>query len=617
LGFGSPSFGPGSASRFSGFRNGNLDGRNTSFRYPSPWWDIAHMDLPKNVKQLFRWVSYHSVYNPLVSSTARKMAAYPVTDVVLEDDAEPGFNKGLKRWEDCLYNVIDVHRLMIEVGLDYHTFGNAFASLFYPFHKYLGCRKCKEKKRIRTLKFKKEWDFQNFEYSLVCSSCGHKGACNVTDEWYHSYKDLRVIRWEPEYIDIDYNPITGSKEYAYTIPPEVRAKIMTKNRRYLEEVPDSFIRACRYQRPVVLHRLNIYHFCAPTPSVKSARGWGFPPILPALKDSFYLQVMKKAQEAVLMEHMVPLDVIFPTAADQAANPYMTVNLAEWKNKVEQEIGKWKWDPNYKPIMPLPLGHQRIGGDGRAMMLTQEIRVWSEHILAGMGVPQEFVFGGLTWSGSSVSLRMLENQFLTYREMLERFLRHFLVPNIARYMNWRKVDLHMKAFKMADDVQMKQLLINLNQMGKYSDKSLLAEFDKDAIEEQRIIEGELRRRLQLQRLEAVQQAEIQGEAQGVMQKALRDATEEDALPQQEAANQPPVAGQGGQGPQAGTGNVVQLSKAWAKRLQGVDGGQRSQILEQMKKQMPQMFQMVTAQMKKSVDMKPLPEQGPPRRAAGPI
>ena len=46
--------------------------------------------------------------------------------------------------------------------------------------------------------------------------------------------------------------------------------------------------------------------------------------------------------------------------------------------------------------------------------------------------------------------------------------------------------------MADDIQSKQLLMSLNQLKKVSDKTLLAEFDKDAFSEAQLIEKELRR-----------------------------------------------------------------------------------------------------------------------------
>jgi hypothetical protein len=615
-GIGTSGFGPGSNFRFAGFRHGSLDGRNNSFRYPSPWWDVAHMDLPRSVKHLFRWCRYHMLVNPLVASVTRKMSAYPITELVIDDDPDEGFDKHKRKWEDFLFRVADMNRFQLEVGLDYHGYGNCIVSILYPFHKYLQCRMCNYKERIKRLKYRGQWDFKNFKYTLRCPRCSHFGNAKVKDEFYKSYRDIKLIRWNPTDIDIDFNPITREPEYAYKPPEKIRSKVLRKNKRYLEELPQQLIAAMKSRRPFILTRENIFHFKAPTPSLSANdEGWGYPPILPALKDSFYLQIMKKAQEAVMLEHLVPLDIMFPASADANANPYMMINLADWKSRIEGEIVKWRWDPNYKPILPIPVGHQRIGGNGRALMLTQEIRAWSEHIIAGMGVPQEFVF--------------VENQLLTYRTMHEHFLKHFLIPNIARFMGWREISVHMREFKMADDMQMKQMLMSLNQMRKISDKTLLSEFGKDSLEEAKMIEQELLRSLNIQKLDMLYKAQIQGEAQQVqtkyqiksqeaMMNAQRKQQQQMMGQQQQAATaqQQQMMAQQQQQRQTPPSNVnvLDLADAYAKKLSNMQPQEQAAVLQRMQEQSPQLHQVVQAKMTEASAMtqEPLPEQRPPRR-----
>lgn len=625
-------FGPGSDYRFSTYRHGSLDGRNSNFRYPSQWWDIAHMELPNSIKGLFKWCRYHALVNPLISSVVKKLSAYPITKITVADRAVDGFDKNRERWQSLLHNSININRFQIEAGLDYHTYGNAIISIYFPFYKYLECKSCGQKDRIKKLKFGVDWEFKNFDYILNCKECKNSGPANVDDVFYKSHKDIKLIRWNPTDIEIDYNPITQRREYAYTIPPKIRNHVLTKKLSYLEELPAKFIESMKKNQPVILSPDNVFHFKAETPSLNSNdEGWGYPIILPALKDSFYLQIMKKAQEAVMLEHLVPLDIIFPATQDQNASPYTTVNLSDWKRKIEQELTTWRMDPNHKPILPLPVGYQRIGGNGRALMLTQEIRAHSEHILIGMGVPQEFVFGGLSWTGSSVSLRMLENMFMTYRDMHTQFIENFLVPNIARFMGWQTVSIKMKSFKMADDVQNKQLLLSLNNVRKVSDRTLLSEFDIDSFEEMKIIERELRRNLEITKLDSLYKAQIQGESQQVMMKAQTEAS----IQQQKATLQAQKEMQEQQGRQAAQAqqqqpqqpqqqeqvNAVQLAEAWAKKLSGMDSVQAQQYLDKMSAQSPQLHELVMQKMQQlkaggaSGAMKPMPEKGPPRRGPG--
>ena len=625
-------FGPSSLYNSSSFRFGALDGRNSVFRYPSQWWDVAHMELPSSVKSMFKWCRYHTLVNPLISSVTKKLSSYPITKLIINESGVEGFDKKRKKWEDFLHRTIGINRLQIEIGLDYYTYGNCIVSIVYPFHKYLECTSCGKKERIKRLRFGKDWDFRDFTYHMNCS-CGHHGPAKVEDVFYRSYKNIKIVRWNPADIQIDHNPITQTTEYAYSIPGKIKKKVLSKNKRYLEELPARFIESMKMKKAVVLTEENVFHFKAPTPSIGGGDdGWGYPPILPAMKDSFHLQIMKKAQEAVMLEHLVPLDILFPASGDAAANPYMNVNLNDWKKRIEHELQRWRTDPNHKPILPLPVGYQRVGGNGRQLMLTNEIRAHSEHIIVGMGVPQEFVFGGLSWTGSSVSLRMLENEFLTYRDMHRHFLKHFLVPNVSRFMGWSEVSLEMKNFKMADDVQNKQLMISLNQMRKISDKTLLAEFDKDALSELRNIEQELRRSLELSRLDSNYKARIQGEGQATMAQFQAEAqaiqAKANAKLQQEMQKemgQPPEGPPGGQAPppQAEQGqqggeqvNLVQMADAYAKRLSNMRPEQSAPIIERMRQQAPQLADLVQSRLATAQpDIKPMPERAAPTRGPG--
>lgn len=602
----------------SGFAHGALDARNANLRYPSPWWDLAHMDLPRSVKSLFRRVAYHVIANPLVSSAVRKLAAYPVTEVTVEANEEPGFDKHVQRWEDLLHRVLDIQKVQVELGIDYYTYGNAFASVYLPFIKLLRCARCGESHRLGKLTYGKEWTFHNFRYVLNCPSCGASGVAQAQDKYIRSYKDIRIVRWEPEFVNIDYNPVTTHARYSYQVPPDIAAKIRQKDPWYLVDMPAAFIEAVRLNRPVRLVDANLFHFKAPSPSTSSARGWGIPPILAAMKDSYHLQVMKKANEAVMLEHLLPLDIFYPTAGNGQQDPYLHVNLGQWQRDVERQIAMWRRDPNHKPVMSVPVGVNRVGGTGRALLLHQEIRAVSEHILVGMNVPQEFVFGGLTWTGSSVSIRMLENMFLADRAMHERFLRHFVVPVVAMHMRWTPVNVRMRTFRMADDVQAKQLLMQLRGMKEVSGKTLLAEFGKDSEEEQKLIEVELRQRLDAQKVEMLAQVDAQAEA-AERQQARASA----AQMRQQQSQQGPAGG----GQQV---NVIELAQAYAARLAREAPAKRAAFLQQMDARTPQLASMVRAHLSSMVgaagtepsapgdqgnvvDMRPMPEQRPPRRA----
>lgn len=519
------------ASRFANTR-GRINGSfSRGINYPSPFFDIGHTYLPTTVKQMFRWCRYYFMVHPLINSTVFKLSLYPITDLVYHTDDK--HQKAL--WRKLLEDHLRYRCFMGEIGLDYNTYGNGLVSIFYPFKKKLRCTNCGN---IRPAKAAKYY-FRNFQFFWQCPRCGHHGPAEVFDDYIKSAKGIRLLRWNPEDVDVRYNDLTGEYAYYYDIPVQLKNDIIMGKKSVVEEVPQIFIDALKKKKAIIFNKDNIYHFKRPTLAGKD-RGWGVPLLLPVLKDAFYLQILKKSQEAIALEHIVPLRVLFPQAGSATSDPYSTINLGEWRDKIAEEIQRWRFDNNHIPILPLPIGNQTIGGDGRGLLLGQEIRIWSEHIVTGMGVPQELIFGGLSYSGSNVSLRMLENMFIGY--MTDHLhMVNWVITNVAAYMDWEAIKVKFKPFKMADDLQRKAYNFQLNQTGKISDTTLLADGDFDPEREDELIRNETDKRAEAQKKARLAQAEIEGEGQMIMMRYQLKAQMEQ---QQMMATQAPAPGEPG-------------------------------------------------------------------------
>jgi len=491
-------------------------------QYPSPFFDIAHTYMPATVKMMFRWCRYYFLVNPLINAVVFKMSEYPITDIIF-DTERPELKA---QWNDFLLDHLRYRSFQIEVGLDYHTYGNALVSIFYPFVKMLKCPNCDHTKPARD----SEYRFQNYEFIITCSKCGHHGPAKVHDHYIKAPKGIRLLRWNPEDVDVRYINETGEYEYYYEIPTILKNDIIIGKKSTVETVPQIFVEALKKKMAVVFSRDNIYHFKRPTLAGKD-RGWGTPNILPVLKDTFYLQILRKAQEAIALEHIVPLRILFPQSGSATSDPYTSVNLQDWRDQVSSEIRRWRADNNYMPIMPLPLGNQTIGGDGRALLLSQEMRNQSEQIVIGMGIPVELVFGGISYSGSNVSLRMLENTFLGYLQDHVTLMK-WVIKRTSSYLGWSPVRARFKPFKMADDLQRKAYLFQLNQANKLSDESLMADADFDAEKEDKIMEREATRRASSTKKQQLLQAEIQGEA-GMVQMKWQNKAQSQQMKEQMA------------------------------------------------------------------------------------
>ena len=114
-----------------------------------------------------------------------------------------------------------------------------------------------------------------------------------------------------------------------------------------------------------------------------------------------------------MERIVPMDIITPIQMGDAS-PFQHMSISNWQRSIKKELERFRRDPNYKCIFPVPTKVSRLGGDGRMLLLGPELDQGNKDVIGGMGVPLEFMIGGMSWTGSSITLRMLENLFFSYR-----------------------------------------------------------------------------------------------------------------------------------------------------------------------------------------------------------
>jgi len=442
----------------------------TAKPYPNPFFDLANNYIPSNIKTLFKFCKSFFYTNSFLRNVVTKLTEYPITDILYD---EPLADDWRLKLDDILHKQLKIKSFLIEIGLDYFTYGNAFITASMTPKRFLKCSVCGFQDLIDNVKFK----LKKYRFVGVCTKCGGQEVPMVPkDEEIASIKNFKLHRWSPENIDIEYNSITGSSSYFYTIPNNVKRQITSGNVTVLRDIPLVFLESLRTSKKIEISSDNLYHFKYPT-LAEEDMGWGKPIILPALKDIYYLQTLKRGNEAIANEHIVPKKCVFP-ANTTTLDPYTQMNLGVWRSKIEEQIEKWKSDPNNIAIFPIPMGYQELGGNARMLLLTPELKFLEENIINSLGVPLEFIKGGASWTGSSVSLRIVENHFLGYRELLTDFLNYFVMNRLNSFLKVPAVKLKFKKFKMNDDSEAKALSIELNAAGKISDFTLLSEFGLD-------------------------------------------------------------------------------------------------------------------------------------------
>jgi hypothetical protein len=305
----------GNFERFSPARSRITGGSSSGLSYPSPFFDVAQTYLPDTIRRLFRWCRYFYLTNPTVSAVISKMAEYPLTDIVVEHKTK----EVTELWEEFLEDTLQIRKFFLDLGLYYYAYGNSMISIQYPFVKYLKCGSCGQWTAIKDSTYR----FQHHKFVLnPCPECGVSGEAEVRDVQIKSPRDIKLIIWNPEDITVVHNDITGEDSYFFRVPRSVKNDIMLGKPHVIEVMPQIVLDAVRKQKQLRLYKTNFCHLRRPSmlTGTKDA-GMGIPMLLPVLKDAFLLQVLKKSNEAVALERIYPLSIIYPAAGSAQADPY--------------------------------------------------------------------------------------------------------------------------------------------------------------------------------------------------------------------------------------------------------------------------------------------------------
>lgn len=614
---------------------GNLDpnlrlGDRRGGRYPSPFFDVSQQYMPPTMKEMFKWCYFYATTNSFVGPALNKIARYPVTDLVFETH-----DTHIKNQYDNIFNYnFKIKSFLMEANLDMCVYGNAFVTIHYPFTRFIVCQSCTHKEMFKTANLKITPDLK---ITHICAKCSYNGVSKIHDVTFRSREKMKLVRINPENMDIKYNDATGDHTYLFSIPDKLKRMLTSGDRDIFETTPLVYIEAIKKRLKITLNKNNLFHMKRPTVAGKDF-GWGIPLLSYVMKDLYYFYTLRRGQEAIINEHITPLDVISP-AANGNMDPYQHANLGTFKKVMQEQINRHRKDPNYKAVMPFPVSHQRIGGDGKNMMLQGELDFMSKTVIGGMGIPQEFVYGGMTWSGSSVSLRTLENEFLHHRSQLlemcywikDRARIYLGIPNIS---SMRFLD-----FKMADDVQRLAQIIGLEAAGKISSSTLLTElgFDFDTEQAKRLSESNAMQKVnefmsmsaaitdgknqEIQARQSVKLNKLMADLQGGPGGMVGDDSADGG------ANPDPQVGQGAQQP--GGGNVIALPGAMnkdttaqkepggkskapdlektidglAQQLLNSDAQAGQKYLQELRQQAPQLAQLVQAKMNEMMTSSP--------------
>ena len=586
--------------------------------YPLRFFNMLVFERPENIRDIFKWCTIFYRSSGFLREVIDKISRYPVTTIEVTGDAGGYWNKLLN--ED-----LNIRETIVKLNINKNNYGNVFVSVIPLFKRYLKCPKCESKHNHPIEKM--TYTFRNFKFYSKCKNsikddrgedkaCGFNGEMELYDEYSSSENDdiasnIHIKIWPTAAIHLKQNSVTGKTRIYYKLSKNEVDGISKGDKFILETMPSDFIEAVKsYGKSAAVELEQDKTFWYKTEDLEEPNptGFGLPFYFSAWKTIFQIFVHRKAQECIVSDHMLPYRVLFPTTQN-GADPIGNIDLAQWRQSVSAMIHRWYNDPNEIGELPFPVGYQQLGGQGKAMSLTQEIEDLHKTLLIETGIPPELIFGGMSWSGSSVTLRMLENRFMYETNCDNHFLKKLCKFIAAHFKRKEPTDVKLSPFRMADDVAKANLYLGLAAQGKISYQRALGVLGDN-------IDFEVEAEVIWKERNAHKKAQtaLQGSAASAASEAGRINSREQVITQIESQELQNALTQGMQSPLVEHATITTPS-GFVNRLNTMSDEERGQTLQELQATNPQFYQQIVERMGLGVPQagpsKSLPEQRPPR------
>jgi len=421
--------------------------------FPDPFLDYSSTQMPRSLYDVMRWAEFVWISWGIYRTAAQRVVRYFLTKVEIHDASD----NEKEKYEETLEEMGVVGELA-RAGDNFMTYGNEVISLQVPFRRHLRCQACQSEYPIKRVEWK--WDNWGFHGTCPNEKCKHKGEFKRVDRTSVAEDKIKLKHWNVHEIRTIHNEVTDRTEYMWEIPERVKSFIKKGNRFYLEDTPWEVVEAVKKNEMFRFNQGVLFHMKDFAPSGIRTAGWGIPLILSNFRQAWYIQVLKRYNEAIAMDYIVPFRVVTPApGTSREADPLLHMNLGMFNNRVMEMFKKHRRDPTSLHALPFPVRMEMLSADGKSLSPQELITSGMDEFLNAQGVPAELYRGSLTIQAMPVALRLFERTWVHLVHGLDRLLQ-WLANNLSSLLNWEQVKLKLQPVTLADDLEKKQIQLQL-------------------------------------------------------------------------------------------------------------------------------------------------------------
>ena len=551
--------------------------RENAQNLPDIFDDVLGALLPTTIYDAFTISEYMMATTPPFASVTNRVVRYFLTSISITGAS--GANK--EKYENFIKRQLHLLDRCGEIGNDLLVYGNSFVSVYLPFERMLTCPHCGTRYRANKIDYRFHPDTMSF--TGKCYKCDKNVTFNRFDYPSPDQSRVRIKRWNPKRFELRVHPVSGKTEYYYRLEEDKLVSHITSgkavDRFYVDEAPWDFIEACCTRRglgtPLFKFKDDsLFHIKVPTLAGIEMYGWGMPPLLPYLKLAYYVQLMRRYDEAIAMDYIIPFRVISPSPVNNAdGQDALTVaSMRGFVAAMEAMVERKRKNLTDVQIAPYPINYQMLGGEGKQLAPKENLQQAMTDLINALGYPEDMYTGKLTMQTAPVAIRVFEKQYQFMVDGFNDFI-DWSLTRISRHLRWDTITGSLQSTTLADDIERKSLILQAAAAGDVSKGTAYRQVaDIDFMDEQKKI--------------VTEQSQIQNIQQRAM--AAQQAQQLNGGPEAEDAD---AAGVPGGSVGATPGDVRAQAEVYAQQLLSMPESQRRGMLIKIKQSNPTMHDQV--------------------------
>ena len=397
----------------------------------SPFYEESNLMLPRDRREVNAWARHYYATDPWVGNALDLHSTYPLSAFGVKS-SDPAITKFFNQMLDRL----NFSSIIYDIGKEFNIIGEVF-----PYA---------------------ELDLNIGEWS-------------------------KIIIQNPDYIEVKSNVLTTSM--ISLIPDDELKRLVTSTNPddvALRGQIDPEVLAYVYAgKNIPLSQRYVSHLARKN-SPYDVRGTSI--LTRVFKDLMYRDKLREAQFSIADNHITPLKIFKVGTADGTYRP-TSDDLVAFREMLEQAT----YDPNFTLVTHPGLEVQYVGSTGVILPLDGEMDRIEDRVLTGLFTSKAFTHSeGPTYANASVALEVLQQRYVSFRTLIEKWLEIKIFRPICKLQGFEKIvggkteliipKVNWDKINLKNNREYQQSIENLVKEGKASVGTLLKTLDLSLDEE---------------------------------------------------------------------------------------------------------------------------------------